>query len=477
MNINIKCGAMAILISDKIYSRLKVDLKKGSIHHNYKLLSEKELSQRYQVAVGTVRKAIGRLIDKGVLERQQGRGTFLLAPLKSKPKKIEKKKKHVPKLRLGNAFISFFQDQIISKLSEDNEANFITETFPYTSSFSPLGSEINNCDMLFFSPFQLFSKQTNETLQPVPSRIREHMSQYFPHVALEVFTIPGTMHLQGIPMLANPVFTYLHSDTFKQNEVELPTDDWNWENCLEVARALKRKKMDDFPIALHPSPGCLYEPLLWYFGGDYFTPEGDPWLPEQALEAMIDLLRTMYSEGLAVNVYKLSVSYTEFVIRKKTPIYFCAPILGGSLPKQLRPEWQIHPFPGSKQSSTPVAIFGAGVPAAAKNPEKIWDRIWELLIDNGGINRLADIHGVFPASYEAMQKWNGGGLRCPEKMIKIIDNSKPVSAVNGLIDWYSEVYEFFDKMACGTVSVKNGREHILSILSKQKRSSFAAFLI
>jgi GntR family transcriptional regulator len=39
--------------------------------------SEAELSARYGVAVGTVRKAIDRLVADGVLDRQQGRGTFV----------------------------------------------------------------------------------------------------------------------------------------------------------------------------------------------------------------------------------------------------------------------------------------------------------------------------------------------------------------------------------------------------------------
>jgi GntR family transcriptional regulator len=39
--------------------------------------SEAELSAHYGVAVGTVRKAIDRLVADGVLDRQQGRGTFV----------------------------------------------------------------------------------------------------------------------------------------------------------------------------------------------------------------------------------------------------------------------------------------------------------------------------------------------------------------------------------------------------------------
>lgn len=44
------------------------------------LPSENQLAETYGVAVGTVRKAIEALVADGVLERQQGRGTFVRRP-------------------------------------------------------------------------------------------------------------------------------------------------------------------------------------------------------------------------------------------------------------------------------------------------------------------------------------------------------------------------------------------------------------
>ena len=44
------------------------------------LPTESELASRYQVSVGTVRKAVEKLVEEGVLSKQQGRGTFLKPP-------------------------------------------------------------------------------------------------------------------------------------------------------------------------------------------------------------------------------------------------------------------------------------------------------------------------------------------------------------------------------------------------------------
>lgn len=44
------------------------------------LPTEQELADKYQVSVGTVRKAVEKLVEDGVLLKQQGRGTFLKQP-------------------------------------------------------------------------------------------------------------------------------------------------------------------------------------------------------------------------------------------------------------------------------------------------------------------------------------------------------------------------------------------------------------
>lgn len=44
------------------------------------LPTEQELAATYQVSVGTVRKAVEKLVEDGVLLKQQGRGTFLKQP-------------------------------------------------------------------------------------------------------------------------------------------------------------------------------------------------------------------------------------------------------------------------------------------------------------------------------------------------------------------------------------------------------------
>jgi GntR family transcriptional regulator len=69
-----------------LYKSIKLELIRaisgGKVQSGMALPTEKELSERYRVSVGTVRRAMADLVAEKVLVRQQGRGTFL-APFDS----------------------------------------------------------------------------------------------------------------------------------------------------------------------------------------------------------------------------------------------------------------------------------------------------------------------------------------------------------------------------------------------------------
>src|SRR5579875_524683 len=64
-----------------LYQRLRDDIASKIAHQVWRpgdlIPTEAELASRHGVAVGTVRKAIDVLVGDGLLDRQQGRGTFV----------------------------------------------------------------------------------------------------------------------------------------------------------------------------------------------------------------------------------------------------------------------------------------------------------------------------------------------------------------------------------------------------------------
>lgn len=63
------------------YAQVKDDLQlrieKGELQAGSRIPSEKELTEYYGVSTITIRRATAELVDEGVLERKQGKGTFV----------------------------------------------------------------------------------------------------------------------------------------------------------------------------------------------------------------------------------------------------------------------------------------------------------------------------------------------------------------------------------------------------------------
>ncbi|MBY0531251.1 MAG: GntR family transcriptional regulator [Xanthobacteraceae bacterium] len=66
-----------------LYKRIKMDvtrmLSSGDTNPNDPLPTEKQLAARFNVSIGTVRRAMDDLVAEHIVVRQQGRGTFLAA--------------------------------------------------------------------------------------------------------------------------------------------------------------------------------------------------------------------------------------------------------------------------------------------------------------------------------------------------------------------------------------------------------------
>lgn len=67
-----------------LYQRLRDQLAEQIANNRWRpgeaIPTEAALSAEYQLSTGTVRKAVDALVSEGILERQQGRGTFIRRP-------------------------------------------------------------------------------------------------------------------------------------------------------------------------------------------------------------------------------------------------------------------------------------------------------------------------------------------------------------------------------------------------------------
>lgn len=64
----------------QLIKEIEKDITNGIYKPGDKILTEAEMSSRYGVSLITVRKAVGSLMEKGLVIRKQGKGTFVTKP-------------------------------------------------------------------------------------------------------------------------------------------------------------------------------------------------------------------------------------------------------------------------------------------------------------------------------------------------------------------------------------------------------------
>ena len=67
-------------VSQQVFDQLRDLIFRGNLKPGDKLPPERELAQGMGVSRPTLREAINRLVDRGLLEHHQGQGTFVAAP-------------------------------------------------------------------------------------------------------------------------------------------------------------------------------------------------------------------------------------------------------------------------------------------------------------------------------------------------------------------------------------------------------------
>ncbi len=77
----------SVKISDRVYEQLRDMIYRGELRAGEKLMSERDMAQAFNVGRPTVREAIQKLTEQGLIESRRGVGTFVLGEETRKSKK------------------------------------------------------------------------------------------------------------------------------------------------------------------------------------------------------------------------------------------------------------------------------------------------------------------------------------------------------------------------------------------------------
>jgi multiple sugar transport system substrate-binding protein len=110
---------------------------------------------------------------------------------------------------------------------------------------------------------------------PYLNRVGVDTSAYYPEV-LDIFRRTGGLY--AFPKDFNPIVVYLNVDLFEEAGVQLPANDWTWDDFLAIAQALTRDldgdgRNESFGTLVRRA-FYLWQPWVWASGGDVLSPDG-----------------------------------------------------------------------------------------------------------------------------------------------------------------------------------------------------------
>ena len=244
---------------------------------------------------------------------------------------------------------------------------------------------------------------------------------------LEGFSKDGSTYL--MPNTFNTMVIYYNTKMFKAAGIERPSDDWTWDEFLEISKELTTGSGAD---------------KVYGFAMPYYSFGITPWLYSNGTSVMSDDLKTAQ---LTDDKVEETVSWVRDLVTK----YGVSPQPKGSDPYQLFPagkaamtgaghfvtggfekagfsDYDILPWPKGTTKST---VFGAGafaVSKSSKNQELSWEFI-KMLTDQKTQKKWADAGAAVPSTKTAAS--SPEFLASPEhaeEFYNSLSYAKPVAA-------------------------------------------------
>ncbi|NMA21278.1 MAG: GntR family transcriptional regulator [Lentisphaerae bacterium] len=362
----------------RVYNELCQAIQQKLFVPGESLPAEPELARRYDVSIGTLRRATEQLEREGRLQRRQGKGSFVTGqPTLQKNVRTASLNHTQPAFSFGVQQPLFAQSDICRIIFPDRVCRPLLLGLPTPGQELSPGWQQSSLVQLPLTSFA--QPELQKLLAPLP----EEFAAYFPeNILRECRALDGT--LRFLPLVANMTVAY-HWQAGKGIE---NFSEFTYPQFLDYLRKLK-KTQHLAPFGLQPFPGLFYETLLEYFACTDFR--------GAAFAHVATFLQTLREEDLFWTGFGQSITTEEMFQR---PYFRCTFI--GPHPLDLLADptaWTITALP---QKHGQASVFGLALPIHAPHYEAALDTLESLFADP---QRLADLSLCAPASLPALELW------------------------------------------------------------------------
>ncbi|MGG1515511.1 sugar ABC transporter substrate-binding protein [Paenibacillus oryzisoli] len=289
----------------------------------------------------------------------------------------------------------------------------------------------------------------------------------------------------AVPRAENPIIIFVNKDLLAKHGVDMPKNDWTWEDYREVAKKVTDPKAGEYGIAYGPfnsiiTAGVLpvangTSPNLYFMDKDWKqslmgTPAG-----RSDIEWITDLQRVDHSIGTWDELTKAGAD--DGWLKGKTAFEIHGVWEGKNRRDKAKFNWDVLPLPKGKEKQIGYNVgTGIGVLAASKHPAEAVKFL--SFMHTVEAQKLMMQNGDFPLTEDQELKqalletpiWKGTNILAS---IGVEMRAEPVGSIVGseeYVQWWSDdVQKAFKEGADQNKSLFNQAQHFNEVTLKLRK--------
>lgn len=248
-----------------------------------------------------------------------------------------------------------------------------------------------------------------ESIQPWIEKDGFDTSGFTPAL-VDLFTYDG--ELVAMPKGMDSQAVAYNQEIFDQYGVEAPTNEWTWDDFMNLCAELKEKIGDDgiYPIGMAwNSSNSTWNHVMWQFGGHMFQDEQAVFNSPENVEAF-DAMTSMVENGYAPDYSTISdTSAEDLFISGKTAMLYLPTFTAQKLEQSSLKGIHLVTLPKAKTKDYMLGGMSYGMNSASEHKDEAWEFLKflggeeanKILGENGAdMPALADCQHYYAESYK-----------------------------------------------------------------------------
>ncbi len=277
--------------------------------------------------------------------------------------------------------------------------------------------------------------------------------------------------LYALPQEVSPFVIYYNKDMFAAAGLDMPTDDWTWDDFYNAAKTLTNPEKNVYG---YRHPGAWADQILNWFslGGVEFDTSGTEVKgldSPEALEALQFLYDLVVVDQLSPNPAALTAMgksadamfRNQSVAMEASGLWSLPPYKADALPF----EWDVVRMPQGKTQKVKAGILNWGISADTKNPDAAWD-VLKFLAGPESMKIVAESNMALPASTDEAANQIVLDTHFPENVQAFVDSVPDVDLTDQLSIYRTEVntklQELVDKMLIGESTPEETQQALIT---------------